>query len=144
MERSGFAIEVTEPAPARSDPEHAVTVFEYRRYQPDAEGSWVFRVMEVRSELLGSTVESVEAIGGSNPEGASSVFMKGINVTVAQLIRQVRHGLEDSNRIPIVAIETVLRTKPHEPPAILFDTPHRRLREPVLDLKMFEAKGLRL
>ena len=67
-----------------------------------------------------------------------AILIDNHDVIVAQTARDVRLVPLELKIVPIVPVQPVLRSKPHEPTTVLHDTPHCGLGEPILNLQVLK------
>ena len=82
----------------------------------------------VVSKGLGHGIEFIQELIASDPQRAGTVFEEGRNEHPAQTVGAPGLVLEYFELVAIVAIDPILRTKPHEALIVLHNLEYPRLR----------------
>src|SRR5579862_4208168 len=75
----------------------------------------------VMSKSLSDWIEFVQRFFTSDPERAGTIFEKGVNIHPAQAVGAPSLMLEHFELVPVVPVQSVLGTEPHEALIILYD-----------------------
>src|SRR6202051_5050984 len=91
----------------------------------------IFSIDPVESKGLGHRIKFVQELitQAPNPQRAGTVFEEGSNVHPAQTVGAPGLVLEHFERVAIVAIDPILRTKPHEALIVLHNLDYPRRSE---------------
>ena len=96
--------------------------------------------LRIPDDGAGDRVEAVQpARERADPDTSVAIFEEGGDVAARE--RRGVEGVvaEDDERVPVVAVEPVLRPDPHEPLAVLEEGVDGVLREPIFDRQVAEA-----